>query len=80
MSAVIFDTLKLSKALRATFSAEQADNIAEAVAASTQDHVATKGDLQDLKVEMVKWIVGAIAFNFIGTAGLIIALVRTFGR
>ncbi len=64
---------------------------AEALADSGQDNDATKEDITnlradlivkfaDLKVETVRWIVGAVAFNLIGTAGLIIALVRTSGR
>src|ERR1700712_1544973 len=35
-----------------------------------------RGEIQNLKVETVKWIVPAIAFNLLGTAGLIIALLK----
>ncbi|WP_368669976.1 coiled-coil domain-containing protein [Beijerinckia sp. L45] len=35
-----------------------------------------RGEIQNLKVETVKWIVTAIAFNLLGTAGLMIALVK----
>lgn len=33
-----------------------------------------------LRAETLKWIVSALAFNFIGTAGLIITLTKVFGK
>ncbi len=100
---MIYDTLRLSKALRASFTPEQSDTLAQALSESTEDHVATKldiaglkteiadlraelkaeiadlrtevkTDIATLKVEMVRWIVGAIAFNLLGTIGIMIAV------
>lgn len=125
---MIYDTLKLSKALRVSFTPEQSDTLAQAFAESTEDNVATKLDIAEvkteiaqlrtevkteiaqlkteiaelrtevktdiaqlktemaalrvelktdiatLKVDMVRWIVGAIAFNLLGTIGLMIAV------
>ena len=103
---MIYDTLKLSKALRVSFTPEQSDTLAQAFSESTEDSVATKLDIAGLKVEiaelkveiaelraelrteiaavrtdvaelkidMVRWIVGAIAFNLIGTIGIMIAV------
>jgi hypothetical protein len=102
---MIFDTLKLSKALQSEFTPAHAEALTEAFSTSAQDTVATKrdliqveaklsaeiqnlrtelkGDIQALrgefvsfKVELIKWVVTAIAFNLLGTAGLIITLVR----
>ena len=33
-----------------------------------------------LRADTVKWIVSALAFNFIGTAGLIITMTKAFGK
>ncbi len=106
MSAVAYDTLKLSKALEAaSFTPAQAEGLTKALTESAQDNLVTRQDLllvegnlssriaagdasvialegsiamqiASLKVDLIKWIVAAIAFNFIGTAGLVIALVR----
>ena len=88
MSAVAYDALKLSKALEAAgfTPAARAEGLTKALAQSAQDSFATKQDfirleasaasqIASLKVALVKWIAAAIAFNFIGTAGLVIALV-----
>ena len=42
MSALIFDTLKLSKSLQSEFTPAQADALASALASSAHDTVATK--------------------------------------
>ena len=76
MPAIMFDTLKLSNALKTSFISEQAETLAAAIAGTAQDNIATKGDLTELKIGLVEWIVAAMAFNFIGTAGLIIPLVK----
>ena len=116
---MIYDTLKLSKALRVSFSPEQSDTLATAFSESTEDSVATKldiaelkteiadlraelkteiaelrtgiaelradlkteiaavrGEIATLKVDMVRWIVGAIAFNLLGTIGIMIAVAQ----
>ncbi len=71
---MIFDTLKLSQALKGEFTSAQAEALASALAANTQDAVATKSDLTELKIELVRWIVGAIAFNLLGTIGIMITV------
>ena len=96
---MIYDTLRLSKALRTSFTPEQSDTLAQALSESTEDNVATKldiatlktemaelragiadlrtelkTDIATLKVDMVRWIVGAIAFNLLGTIGIMIAV------
>jgi hypothetical protein len=98
MTALIFDTLKLSKSLRSDFTPEQADALASALATSAQDTVATKADiialradltefkaaakadLLELKVDLVRWIVTAIAFNFVATAGLFLGFAKLFAK
>ena len=85
---MIFDTLKLSKALRVSFTPEQAETLAQAFSESTEDSVATKVEIAELrteiaavrtdvaalKVDMVRWIAGATAFNLVGTTGVMIAV------
>ncbi len=103
MAAVLFDTLKFVRELRPSFSQEQAEALATAVAGSAQDTIATKADIASLRAEMieikgelkgdiaalksdlamlkidlVRWIVTAIAFNFVATAGFIITALRIF--
>ena len=131
---MIYDTLRLSKALRGSFTPEQSDTLAQAFSESTEDSVATKVDIAELKteiadlkvelkteiadlrvelkteiadlrvelkteianlkieisvlraelktdianlkVDMVRWIVGAIAFNLLGTIGIMIAVAQ----
>ena len=127
---MIYDTLKLSEALRVSFTPEQSDTLAQAFSASTESTVATKLDIAELKaeiadvrteiadvrtelkieiaalrteianlrtevktdiaalrtevktdiatlkVDMVRWIVGAIAFNLLGTIGIMIAVAQ----
>ena len=33
-----------------------------------------------LRADTIKWIVSALAFNFVATAGLIITLIKVFGK
>ncbi len=124
-AAMIYDTLKLSKALRVSFTPEQSDTLATAFSESTEDSVATKldiaglkteiadlrtelktevadlrtelkteiaglrtelkteiaglrtelkTDIANLRVDMVRWIVGAIAFNLLGTIGIMVTV------
>lgn len=73
---MIHDTLKLTKALEPTFSREQAEALTTALSASTQDTVALKSDLVEMKFKWIKWTVGAIVLNLFGTAGLVLALVK----
>lgn len=84
---MIYDTLKLTKAMEGPFTREQAEAVTEALVTSTLDTVATKSDIvlvradiTDLKAEMIRWIVGAIVLNLFGTAGLVLALVKLLAR
>ncbi len=55
MTAVPFDTLKLARALRdATFSPEQAEGAAHAIAEAVQTEFATKPDLRDFEAALSK--------------------------
>ena len=51
MSAPLFDTLRLSRNLRdkGHFSSEQAEALAEALGEASQDNLATKTDIADLR-------------------------------
>ena len=84
---MIYDTLKLARGLEPAFTKDQAETLTTALVASTNDSVATKADLIILRSDLVnlenrliKWIVGAIAFNLFGTAGLVLGLLRITGR
>lgn len=50
------------------------------IAAVRVDISAFRDDISLLRTETVKWIVTAIGFNFLATAGLIVALVKVFGH
>lgn len=66
MSAVPFDTLKLTRKLEAAgFQPKQAADTAEALAEVMTDQVATKGDPRELAGELKIWTAGL--------AGVIIA-------
>ena len=59
----------------------------EALTVSVTESLATKSDLailqsgieakiSDAKSEMIRWIVGALAFNLLGTAGLMFTIAK----
>ena len=84
---MIYDTLKLARGLEPAFTKDQAETLTTALAASTNDSVATKSDLVALKSDLVdlenrliKWVVGAMAFNLFGTAGLVLGLIKVVGH
>jgi hypothetical protein len=54
VSAILFDTLRLSRTLRdkGHFTSEQAETLAEALGVVTHDDLATKADLAALKSEL----------------------------
>jgi hypothetical protein len=64
---VIRDTHKLvGKLQQRGFSSQQAEGIAEALRELDATALATKTDLQELKVDLIKWIVGTqIAYSAI---------------
>ncbi len=77
---MIYDTLKLTKALELAFPREQAEAVATALVGSTQETLVTKSDLDAaiarLQAETIKWVVGAIVLNVFGTAGLVVTLIK----
>lgn len=64
---VIRDTHKLvGKLQQRGFSSQQAEGIADALRELDAAALATKNDLQNLKVDLIKWIVGTqIAYSAI---------------
>ena len=73
MSAILFNTLRLSRTLRdkGHFTPEQAEALAEALGEATNVDLATKADLvaleskleakiAEVKADILKWMVGAI--------------------
>ena len=100
MNALLFDTLRRSRALRdkGHFTAEQAEALAEALGEASHEDLATKADLAavrtemaelktelkteiaGIKVELLKWIIGAIGFQTVAVLGALISLVRIFAK
>ncbi len=93
MSAILFDTLRLSRTLRdkGHFTPEQAEALAEALGEAGHDDLPTKTDLTALKAELkadiaeaktdiLKWMVGAIGFQTIVIVGALVSLVRIFAK
>jgi hypothetical protein len=79
MSAVTFDTLKVSKRLReAGYTEQQADVFAEVqketLSEAMETTLATKDDIRRLEMELVvmKWMLGVII------GGIIALLIKTF--
>ena len=56
MTALLFDTLRLSRILRdkGHFTPEQAEALAEALSEATQSDLATKGDLAAVRTEIAE--------------------------
>jgi hypothetical protein len=93
VSALLFDTLRLSRTLRdkGHFTPAQAEALAEALGEASHDDLATKTDLAALKAELkadiaevkadiLKWVVGSIGFQTIVILGAFISLVRIFAK
>lgn len=89
MSAILFDTLRLSRTLRdkGHFTPEQAEALAEALGEAAHDDLATKTDLakleakiSEVKADILKWVVGAIGFQTIVILGALVSLVRIFAK
>ena len=70
---VIRDTQKLvAKLQQRGFSAQQAEGITEALRDLDASDLATKNDLQELKVDLIKWMVGTqLAYGAIVVAVLV---------
>jgi predicted nucleic acid-binding Zn-ribbon protein len=56
MTAILFDTLKLSRTLRdkGHFTPEQAEDLAEALTEASQENLATKSDISDVRREIAE--------------------------
>jgi hypothetical protein len=93
VSALLFDTLRLSRTLREKghFTPEQAEALAEALGEASHDELATKADLMtvqsrleakiaEVKADILKWVVGAIGFQTVVILGALISLVRIFAK
>ncbi|MGI8569913.1 MAG: hypothetical protein ACR2KT_13045 [Methylocella sp.] len=89
MSALLFDTLRLSRTLRdkGHFTPEQAEALAEALGEAAQGDLATKADLAKLeakiaeaKADILKWVVGAIGFQTVVILAALVSLVRIFAK
>ena len=89
VSALLFDTLRLSRTLRdkGHFTPEQAEALAEALGEAAQGDLATKADLAKLeakiaeaKADILKWVVGAIGFQTVVILGALVSLVRIFAK
>jgi hypothetical protein len=80
MSAVPFDTHEVVKELKAAgFSDEQAEAVTRVVRDAQGmglSGLATKADLAETKVEILKWMVGAIGIQTVVIIGAVIALLR----
>jgi hypothetical protein len=87
MSAMLFDTLKLSKRLQecGVFSREQAEELAQAMNEAAGADIANKADISalgsdlqtkiaELKAEMLKWLLGAIGVQTIVIVGALLAI------
>jgi hypothetical protein len=89
MSALLFDTLRLSRTLREKghFTTEQAETLAEALSEASQNDLATKADIAQLeaklaetKADILKWVVGAIGFQTLVILGALVSLARIFAK
>jgi len=93
VTALLFDTLRLSRKLRdkGHFTPEQAEALAEALGEAAHDDLATKADLAALKAELktdiaevkadiLKWLVGTIGFQTVVILGALVSLVRIFAK
>jgi hypothetical protein len=62
MGVLAFDTLSVTKLLKTRgFNESQAEAIAEVIQSSREtelEHMATKSDLKDLEITIVKWMFG----------------------
>ena len=66
--------------LRASVSSEIAELRASTETVLANFRLSIAKDLAAFKTDIIKWIVTAIAFNFLATAALIVGLSKTFGH
>lgn len=71
--AIAFDTHRFVKHLTDNgFTEKQAETLAEEHVALLNANLATKSDLEAVKADLLKWLIGAL----IAQGGLIVALVK----
>lgn len=71
--AIAFDTHRYVKKLtKKGFTEEQAEALAEEQIAMLNANLATKADLEAVKTDLLKWLIGAM----IAQGGLIVALIE----
>jgi hypothetical protein len=74
---VIRDTHKLIASLQKRgFTAQQAEGITEAIKEIDASALATKADLRELKIDLIKWLSGILIAHGLGTAALTVALLQ----
>jgi hypothetical protein len=74
---VIRDTHKLvAKLQQRGFSAQQAEGITEALKELDASGLASKADLQELKVDLIKWVTAVLIGHGVATAALTVALLQ----
>ncbi len=87
MNAASFDSLQFVRILRdkGSFTTEQAESIADAMASTLHDDLTTKGDLREhelrleskiaeTKTDILKWMFGTTGFQTIVIIGAVAAL------
>lgn len=73
MATLVIDTYQFVTTLKASGVPEgQARAIAEGLRSAELQHVATKEDLLELKIDLFKWLIPLL----LGQAGFIVALVK----
>ena len=74
---VVRDTHKLIANLQKRgFSAQQAEGITEALKELDTSALATKADLQELKIDLIRWLTAVLLAHGLGTAALTVALLQ----
>ena len=71
--AVAFDIHRIVKRLMESgFTGKQAETLADEQIALFNTNLATKGDIAEIKADLLKWLIGAL----IAPGGLVVALVK----
>jgi len=83
MAVLTFDTHEIVKELTlAGFTEQQAEAVTRAVRRAQDvdlSHLATKIDLAETKVEILKWIIGAMGVQTLAILGGVAAMAKVFG-
>ena len=80
MQTLVVDTNGIVKKLQERgFSRMQAEGITEALKELDTSALATKADLQELKIDLIKWLTAVLLAHGLGTAALTVALLQLLG-